>query len=215
MAIGNPDAPDIVAWPFRIAPKLAAKDASGAYEQGLKQIVSHPALKTLKQQQDLHDSVGPLKADPSSPEFAIAMTIRDCTCFARISEHDTSNPPELRFGDLDWKDPLVKFDHWYSTERALVDGGFYTADWILCDGEYYHSPTICLLEWTSNRQNDIAEVLNMHRKGVTNGTTSANPRLYGHTTNVDALKERLEGYEREPEGTPNELLRNPFRCKLN
>lgn len=152
--------------------------------------LNHPILQELRIQQELHDPEGPLNAKASDSCFAIAMTIRDCTCFAQIARNPSlgEEPRKIRFGDLDWKDPNVKFDHWHGTEVALIDGGFYTAKSILCEGKLYRPPTICLLERTSTaKTGDIISV---------DEQSNAKGNVIYHKTDAAALRERLDEHEK-------------------
>ncbi len=67
-----------------------------------------------------------------------AMTLRDCTCFLRVtvppssapSPSSPSSPPppasvSAKLGDLDRKDGRRKLASWQKQERALLAGGFY------------------------------------------------------------------------------------------
>ncbi|CAM1505464.1 Fc.00g111010.m01.CDS01 [Cosmosporella sp. VM-42] len=131
--------------PWRIAPKLEGKmpDHWNLFDS----ITRHQIIKDLRAAQIAADSYGPLNTARDDLNFSWAMTIRDCTCFVQISLDATIEEPlKIRLGDFDFKDPLIKFDHWQKTERNLIAEGFYTADWILSGGTYYHPPTICLLE---------------------------------------------------------------------
>ncbi|KAG6248523.1 hypothetical protein E4U24_002667 [Claviceps purpurea] len=146
LALMSPDGPRPVCSPFRMAPHLADDDADhDFYEKILRRIASSDAIRDLKKQQDIHDKVGPLHASRSDPFFPLAMTLRDCTCFAQIDKRSQS--VRIRFGDFDWKDPLVKFERWAGVEAELVEGGFYTSEWFLCGDQFYRPPTLCLLEY--------------------------------------------------------------------
>lgn len=144
LSLMSPDCSRPVSSPFRMAPHLANEPDSDFYDKALRRIASHDAIRDLKEQQDIHDKVGPLRASPSDPFFPLAMTLRDCTCFAQIDKRSQS--VRIRFGDFDWKDPLVKFERWAGVEAELIEGGFYTSEWFLCGDQLYRPPTLCLLE---------------------------------------------------------------------
>ena len=44
-----------------------------------------PMLRCLKELQEVNDTDWPLNADPSSEKFRLAMTLRDCTMFRKVS----------------------------------------------------------------------------------------------------------------------------------
>ncbi|CAK7267244.1 Inositol-pentakisphosphate 2-kinase [Sporothrix epigloea] len=67
---------------------------------------------------------------PSLDRLQTAMTLRDCTCFLRITTSDglTSSEPvqvSAKLGDLDRKDGRRKLAQWQIQERTLISGGFY------------------------------------------------------------------------------------------
>ncbi|KAL2271586.1 hypothetical protein VTJ83DRAFT_957 [Remersonia thermophila] len=63
-------------------------------------------------------------AGEAAESLALAMTLRDCTCFIRIPA-DPSQPVEAKLADLDRKRGDVKLSYWQKTERELIEGGFY------------------------------------------------------------------------------------------
>lgn len=71
-----------------------------------------------------------------------AMTLRDCTCFLRVTVSDGAAGVSIsaKLGDLDRKDGCRKLARWQAQERALLDGGFY-----LCTEEP-RQQTNCWLE---------------------------------------------------------------------
>ncbi|KAJ6446465.1 inositol-pentakisphosphate 2-kinase [Purpureocillium lavendulum] len=201
LALDTDDAPPQAGSPFRIAPQLAKADDQGHYRAVLSSIANHPAIHNLKLQQIVHDKLGPLYAEPSDPCFVIAMTLRDCTCFVQIHRHDRS--VKLRMGDFDWKDPLAKFERWRKAERELIERGFYTARWILCDGVFYRPPTLCALEFAERSPTSkVAEIINIEEKvGVddANGDRSlvemkAGMKLFNHEADVASLQRLIEPF---------------------
>ncbi|EFW99325.1 hypothetical protein CMQ_5746 [Grosmannia clavigera kw1407] len=58
-----------------------------------------------------------------------AMTLRDCTCYLRVSLHVDGRVSAVsaKLGDLDRKDGRRRLARWQAQERELIDGGFYTA----------------------------------------------------------------------------------------
>lgn len=146
LALTGSDCPLHVRSPFRMAPHLANLGDESFYREALRRVATHAAIRDLKEQQDTHDKLGPLHASPSDPFFPLAMTLRDCTCFAQIDK--SSQSIRIRFGDFDWKDPTVKFEQWRRVEEELIVGGFYTAEWIYCDDAFFRPPSLCLLEYS-------------------------------------------------------------------
>ncbi|KAK3391938.1 inositol-pentakisphosphate 2-kinase [Sordaria brevicollis] len=60
-------------------------------------------------------------------ELALAMTLRDCTCFVRISEDaETGNVKvEAKLADLDKKNWEAKLEYWKGMDDVLKEGGYY------------------------------------------------------------------------------------------
>ncbi|KAK7430027.1 Inositol-pentakisphosphate 2-kinase [Neonectria magnoliae] len=166
LVLDNPDAPLDISSPFRIAPQLA-KFSNSTILSSLYSAANHQVIRDLREVQEYADPNGPLGALKDDPLFNFAMTIRDCTCFVQIFPDKTHPGPEgplrIRLGDFDFKDTAVKFDRWQAAERNLISSGCYTADWILCDGKYYHPPTMCLLEWT-RRHGQPLHIINIQDK---------------------------------------------------
>lgn len=88
-----------------------------------------PLLALLRDLQIEKDPKGILTADPSDVDFMTAMTIRDCTLFLKIPNHEGNEAKiEARLGDLDLKTPEGnKAEYWRQTEQQLIDEGWYTA----------------------------------------------------------------------------------------
>lgn len=203
LALMSPDCPWQVSCPFRIAPHLADKGNHEFYLEALRRVINHPAIHELKAQQDAHDTLGPLHAMPSDPFFALAMTLRDCTCFAQIDKNSQS--VRIRLSDFDWKDPQVKFERWRSVEEELVKSGFYTAERIFCDSSFYRPPTLCLLEHgpaASTKQPEVIEIVDRRcapsHGGCSNELQLQAPKgtkTYTYSTHVSPLKQLLEPYK--------------------
>ncbi|KAI9884241.1 MAG: hypothetical protein M1823_003964 [Watsoniomyces obsoletus] len=64
--------------------KTEEKDTKGLEERLVRFLYKHPLLGRLKDLQEKFDSLGPLKADLKGREWALAMTLRDCTVFLKI-----------------------------------------------------------------------------------------------------------------------------------
>lgn len=205
LALISSDSPWPVRSPFRMAPHLENQGSKEFYLEALGAIPTHPAIRDLKAQQDIHDTVGPLYAASSDPFFPLAMTLRDCTCFAQI--HKCTPSVRIRFGDFDWKDPQVKFERWRGVEEELIEKGFYTAEWILCDGAFYRPPTLCLLEHmptVSRKDMAIIEIRDSKEDRSTDPQQHAFPlqappgtKIHRYQTNTAVLKRLLEPYKKE------------------
>lgn len=199
LALVDDEAPPKVSSPFRIAPQLQELPDRAHLQASLERILRDPFLDNLRAHQERLDATGPLSARADDERFGIAMTIRDCTCFALIPRGDSEGDDgeiKIRLGDLDWKDPKTKLQHWRGTEQALIDGGFYTADWILCDGAYYHPPTLCLLEWkprVASARPDVIELQDHNDAGDSTEEASV-PHIYRHKADVAMLKQKLQPY---------------------
>ncbi|KAJ6781378.1 hypothetical protein PWT90_04324 [Aphanocladium album] len=215
LALVDEDAPPAVSSPFRIAPALAGTPDRDHLRTLLRRIIRDPLLDDLRAQQEALDATGPLCASADDDNFGIAMTIRDCTCFALIPKDNAGAATEdvkIRLGDLDWKDPEAKIHHWRGTEQALIDGGFYTAEWILCEGTYYHPPTLCLLEWKPRASPEgVPDIIALRDQdaepaAAANGS-GRQPRVYTLTADTAALQSKLQPYE----GNDATASANPHR----
>lgn len=59
-------------------------------------------------------------------ELALAMTLRDCTCFVRISENEKGEVRvEAKLADLDKKNWDAKLEYWQGMDEVLKEGGYY------------------------------------------------------------------------------------------
>lgn len=223
IALANPDCPQQVASPFRIAPQLSSLHDDKRIQSTLDKIIHHKALRRLRDCQKSLDHVGPLRP-PTNLDFVVAMTLRDCTCFALVPSSDDEEI-KLRFGDFDWKDPEKKFNHWRGTEQDLIDGGFYTADWVVCGDSYYHPPSLCSLEWSGKPRTGNAVILLMEENATKHNkhsnrqindfpsSTGTGKTVYKHTTDLAALHKGLEPFKRELGGAlSNSIYNNPLRC---
>ncbi|ETS06410.1 hypothetical protein M419DRAFT_70044 [Trichoderma reesei RUT C-30] len=224
IAIANPDCPRQVSSPFRIAPQLAGLQDDKRIQTILDNIINHKALRKLRDCQKSLDDVGPLRP-PTNLDFVVAMTLRDCTCFALVPANDEGEI-KLRFGDFDYKDPEKKFSHWRGTEQDLIEGGFYTADWVVCGDTHYHPPSMCALEWSGPPRTGDAVILLMEdgppkthsrRSSCLSSdiasSLGAGKTVYRHTTDLATLHKGLEPFKRETGGASStSIYHNPLRC---
>lgn len=87
---------------------------------------TNTVLPRLRDMQRKFDPEGIFKSDPTTEEFRLAMTLRDCTLFLRMPGLDEDDDKiEARLGDLDVKSP-AKADYWRKCEQELIDEGWYT-----------------------------------------------------------------------------------------
>ncbi|KAM6477869.1 inositol-pentakisphosphate 2-kinase-domain-containing protein [Trichoderma sp. SZMC 28011] len=223
IALANPDCPQQVASPFRIAPQLSALQDDARVQAILDKIIHHKAIQKLRECQKSLDHVGPL-LPPTNLDFVVAMTLRDCTCFALVPSNDDEEI-KLRFGDFDFKDPEKKFNHWRGTEQDLIEGGFYTADWVVCGDTYYHPPSLCSLEWSGKPRTGDAVILLMednttkhnklssYQKNGSPSSAKTGKTVYRHTADLAALHKGLEPFKREMGGAQSDsIYNNPLRC---
>lgn len=223
IALANPDCPQQVASPFRIAPQLSALQDDARVQAILDKIIHHKAIQKLRECQKSLDHVGPL-LPPTNLDFVVAMTLRDCTCFALVPSNDDEEI-KLRFGDFDFKDPEKKFNHWRGTEQDLIEGGFYTADWVVCGDSYYHPPSLCSLEWSGRPRTGDAVILLMednttkhnklssYQKNGSPSSVKTGKTVYRHTADLAALHKGLEPFKREMGGAQSDsIYNNPLRC---
>lgn len=137
----------------RLVPHL--DDLGDDLSRTLDLLRDEEAFGCLRRAQEDNDIRGPLAAKSHDMSFALAMTLRDCTCFAVVSTQansSASRPLKVRFGDFDMKMPEFRLDYWKRVEEKLIHGGFYTARWIHCNGSLYSPPTNCVLESALNRR---------------------------------------------------------------
>ncbi|KAL6910630.1 inositol-pentakisphosphate 2-kinase domain-containing protein [Trichoderma evansii] len=223
ITLANPDCPQQVASPFRIAPQLSSLHNNERIQAALDKIIHHKAIQALRNCQKSLDHAGPLKPIPNL-DFIVAMTLRDCTCFALIPPSDDEEI-KLRFGDFDWKDPERKSSHWRGTEKDLIDGGFYTADWVVCGDTYYHPPSLCSLEWSGKPRTGEPVILLMEENTTKHNTnsngqnndlsspTGTKTMVFRHKTDIAALRKGLESFKRATGGTLSDsIYNNPLRC---
>ena len=97
-------------------------------------------LRHLRDFQIALDRQGPLGADPLGPDFTLAMTLRDYSCFIRIPD-DAEQPMEAKLGDLDEKNGEVKIRSWQALEMQLAADGYYER------AEVPRQRMRCLYEW--------------------------------------------------------------------
>lgn len=212
---------------YRLLPRLDKLGNSEHLNATLNVLRDEAAFKQLRTAQEENDRVGPLKADKSDTNFSLAMTLRDCTCFAQITRRasrsrNSMQPLKVRFGDFDMKSPSYRLEYWCGLEEDLIKGGFYTADWLFCEGAYYRPPTRCVLELSNIRRQEVPEVIHVHDigPGAAASVRSAaervcqGPKIYSVKTDAAKLQQCLDAHRKDAPGpTPDEEER--LRVKSN
>lgn len=215
------------AW--RLLPLLDTLGESEHLSATLNVLRDESAFKRLRSAQEENDRVGPLGADKSDANFSLAMTLRDCTCFAQITRRaskgrDSMRPLKVRFGDFDMKSPAFRLDYWRNVEDDLINGGFYTADWIYCSGSYYRPPTSCVLEpslETMLEEKDVILVRDIGSKSSPFVDQKASrldktPKVYVIKTDAERVRECLEAHKSDaPPPTPEQAKRLSFKQNSN
>lgn len=213
--------PDFTETLFRLLPDIGTRGEH--LNHTLDVLRSEAAFKKLRQAQEENDGVGPLKADEKDDKFALAMTLRDCTCFAQVStlpnqSRDSSRPLKIKFGDFDMKSPEFRLSYWRSTEQDLIDGGFYTADWIYCRGQLYQPPTKCYLERNQpSKPTEESEIIYLREECHSNGIDSlpAHKKARAHDikTDVGLLVQSLASYMLQRSSPPLKPTRAPSHAR--
>lgn len=215
------------AW--RLLPLLDTLGESEHLSATLNVLRDESAFKRLRSAQEENDRVGPLGADKTDANFSLAMTLRDCTCFAQITRRaskgrDSMRPLRVRFGDFDMKSPAFRLDYWRRVEDELINGGFYTADWIYCGGSYYRPPTSCVLEPSLETMLEEKDVILVHDIGSKStpyvdqkaSCLSKTPKVYVIKTDAERVRECLEAHRQEaPPPTPEQAKRLSFKQNCN
>ncbi|KAF4555907.1 Inositol-pentakisphosphate 2-kinase-like protein [Elsinoe fawcettii] len=88
-----------------------------------------PVLEKIRDYQAQFDPKGILalnEDEQPSPDYLLAMTLRDCAMFLRTPKSLRQGPVEVRLADLDAKMPHPeKIKRWRETEQTLVKDGWY------------------------------------------------------------------------------------------
>lgn len=77
-----------------------------------------------------------------SENLELAMTLRDCSIFMRF-DWAGERPIEVKLADLDRKDWTTRLERWRSTEKRLLDGGWYTGEEVA--GDTGSGDEVCIL----------------------------------------------------------------------
>ncbi|KAI0408553.1 inositol-pentakisphosphate 2-kinase-domain-containing protein [Xylaria palmicola] len=84
-------------------------------------------LKRLQELQTRGDPGRALLDNPSDPDFGLAMTLRDCSCYVRMPT-DPDKEVEIKLADVDKKNWEEKQTYWQDSHWNLVDNGWYTCE---------------------------------------------------------------------------------------
>jgi inositol-pentakisphosphate 2-kinase len=84
-------------------------------------------LNKLRELQTKGDPHRALLDSPSDPDFGLAMTLRDCSCYVRMPV-DANKAPEIKFADVDKKNWEKKQTYWQESHWNLVNNGWYTCE---------------------------------------------------------------------------------------
>lgn len=195
---------------YRLLPSLNKLGNSEHLNTTLNILRDEAAFKHLRNAQNKYDTVGPLKADKSDESFSLAMTLRDCTCFAQITRRaargrNSLRPLKIKFGDFDMKSPQYRLEYWRGLEKDLIEGGFYTSTVISCDGKQYRTPTRCVLECSNDLRPEVPEIISVREAGHGNLSyvDKGAPKLekgikaYGIRTDAKTLRRCLETHIEE------------------
>ncbi|KAG9532665.1 hypothetical protein KCU93_g847, partial [Aureobasidium melanogenum] len=118
---------------FKSIIKAQAVDFSNDSVEKVVEFLSekgHQVLQTLRKHQARFDKYGLLSSsvNGASDEYSKAMTLRDCVLFVKGSLDAFENTADIRLADLDFKHAHPdKVEKWMSTERTLIDQGWYTS----------------------------------------------------------------------------------------
>lgn len=82
-------------------------------------------LHKLRDVQTSGDPGNTMFENPNDPDFGLAMTMRDCTCFVRMPEADGEGDVEIKLADVDEKNWVSKQEYWQESHNNLVNSGFY------------------------------------------------------------------------------------------
>ncbi|KAI0816248.1 inositol-pentakisphosphate 2-kinase-domain-containing protein [Xylaria sp. FL0064] len=105
----------------RLAPKWTERDRkrlSDAFDKS-------GILKKLRELQTKGDPDHALLENPSDPDFGLAMTLRDCSCYVRMPA-DVERDVEIKLADVDKKNWEEKQTYWQESHWNLVENGWYT-----------------------------------------------------------------------------------------
>ncbi|KAI0195010.1 inositol-pentakisphosphate 2-kinase-domain-containing protein [Astrocystis sublimbata] len=101
-------------------PPLDQTRLSEAFERG-------GILTKLRELQAKGDPDRALLDTPSDPDFGLAMTLRDCSCYVRMPA-DPDKDVEIKLADVDKKNWEEKQTYWQDSHWNLVRNGWYTCE---------------------------------------------------------------------------------------
>ncbi|KAH6653876.1 inositol-pentakisphosphate 2-kinase-domain-containing protein [Truncatella angustata] len=123
--------------------ELLAPDWSPSEQHRLRDAFSGSGIfQKLRDLQVRGDPGDTMFTNPQSEGFGLAMTLRDCTCFVRMSRTGEGEV-EIKLADVDRKNWESKAEYWQHSHTNLVDNGYYHGT------ESPRMATKCVLERTA------------------------------------------------------------------
>ncbi|KJR81000.1 uncharacterized protein SPSK_10631 [Sporothrix schenckii 1099-18] len=123
------------ATPFSAStPPVALLKARPAIIQWLRTTDLFRRIAAIQAEYDPHGAIAVgLETGDALDRLQTAMTLRDCTCFLRVTTGLTGDASlsaapvsvSAKLGDLDRKNGRLKLARWQAQERTLLAGGFY------------------------------------------------------------------------------------------
>ncbi|KAK5627720.1 hypothetical protein RRF57_003435 [Xylaria bambusicola] len=107
----------------RLAPAWSARDQkrlTDAFDRS-------GILRKLRELQTKGDPGRALLDNPSDPDFGLAMTLRDCSCYVRMPD-DVGRDVEIKLADVDKKNWEEKQTYWQESHWNLVNNGWYLGE---------------------------------------------------------------------------------------
>ncbi|KAI0128666.1 inositol-pentakisphosphate 2-kinase-domain-containing protein [Xylariales sp. AK1849] len=98
-------------------------------------------LTKLRDLQVKGDPGNTMFENPRSEAFGLAMTLRDCTCFVRMSRDPSDPTVEIKLADVDEKNWESKKEYWQKSHNTFLENGFYHGN------EEPRIETRCALKW--------------------------------------------------------------------
>ncbi|KAK3375229.1 inositol pentakisphosphate 2-kinase-like protein [Podospora didyma] len=118
--------------PTVTTPTSAAAQQQQQYASLVNWLRTNTLLSRLRDMQVANDPHGSLAVtsaedDDDASKLQLAMTLRDCSCYVRISAPTENCEIEIeaKLADLDKKNRDAKLGYWQATERELIEGGYY------------------------------------------------------------------------------------------
>lgn len=107
----------------RLAPEWTARDQKRLADAFDRTGI----LKKLRELQTMGDPDKALLDNPSDPDFGLAMTLRDCSCYVRMPD-DVDSDVKIKLADVDKKNWEEKQTYWQESHWNLVNNGWYMGE---------------------------------------------------------------------------------------